>query len=407
MAKTLLIVGVDPGTTSAYAALDTDGNLVAFDSGKTFDLSILINELILAGKTLVVGCDKKTTPSFVYRYATKVGASLVTPKADLLVAEKKKAVDQFCEKHGVKMHNTHESDALASALFAYKEVRTTIEKVKNAMKKSGDKKYQDRVMELVIQDGLSIQLALEIAKDKEDETTRLIKKVLDKRPSEPEMRITKGEEVTRLYDKIKRQNKLLDAVRKDNNRLKADNQTLLSQKTGLERKLKRAVDTAKGQAERKIGRKNDKTSLLRREIKRKDDQIEQLTRYHEIHRDMLSTAKKSYILKRLATLGYSEYLKKKKLLMVDTNDILYVSDPSIFSRKTIDALKDMVTFIVFSKRPPILVSKSFICIDARKLNIKESEDFAIVDKKSFDSMVDDDRLLDRIVDEYKSSRKQI
>ena len=45
MEKKLLIAGIDPGTTTAYALLDLKGNIVRVESSKEFNLNTLIKKI--------------------------------------------------------------------------------------------------------------------------------------------------------------------------------------------------------------------------------------------------------------------------------------------------------------------------------------------------------------------------
>ena len=90
MDKNLLIIGVDPGTTLAYAILDINGNLIKLRSSKNLSLSKLIFDTIKYGKIVIVGCDVAKVPGFVQDYAIKVGAKLIYPKEDLSVVEKRR-----------------------------------------------------------------------------------------------------------------------------------------------------------------------------------------------------------------------------------------------------------------------------------------------------------------------------
>ena len=60
--KQLLIVGIDPGTTLGYAAIDFEGNLVKVWSEKNLDMGSLISKLIRLGRPLIVAGDKEYNP---------------------------------------------------------------------------------------------------------------------------------------------------------------------------------------------------------------------------------------------------------------------------------------------------------------------------------------------------------
>jgi predicted RNase H-like nuclease (RuvC/YqgF family) len=121
--RKLLIVGIDPGTTTAYAVLGIEGNLIHLDSSKQLDLKLLISETISHGKAVLVGTDKAKVPNLVESFATKLGARIVSPQEDLKVDEKREMVSNF------NFGDEHQGDALASALFAYKETKALLDKI--------------------------------------------------------------------------------------------------------------------------------------------------------------------------------------------------------------------------------------------------------------------------------------
>ena len=64
--KKLLIVGIDPGMTTAYAVLDIEGNFIHSHSSKQFDLNMIISETIRMGKAILVGTDKAKIPMILF-----------------------------------------------------------------------------------------------------------------------------------------------------------------------------------------------------------------------------------------------------------------------------------------------------------------------------------------------------
>src|SRR3989344_1898034 len=109
--RKLLIVGLDPGITTAYAVLDIDGNPLSFSSSKELSLNPLISEITEYGRVIITGTDKQKIPSLIQEFAAKTGSRVLNPKEDLKVQDKKNMTSGFSLK------NDHERDALASALF--------------------------------------------------------------------------------------------------------------------------------------------------------------------------------------------------------------------------------------------------------------------------------------------------
>jgi predicted RNase H-like nuclease (RuvC/YqgF family) len=122
-----VIIGVDPGSTSAVAALDLEGNLVEKKSGKNFPPREIISEVIEAGKPVLVASDKAKAPSSVEKIANSLGAEIFEPEEDL-DAERKRKLG--------KGENSHEKDAVAAARHAYRKMNNEIEKIKRKTRES-------------------------------------------------------------------------------------------------------------------------------------------------------------------------------------------------------------------------------------------------------------------------------
>lgn len=118
--KKALIIGIDPGSTSAVAAVDLDGEIQLLESGKNFPPSEIIERIVKVGRPVVVASDKGKTPSTVEDIRTSLGAELYEPEEDL-DSERKKELG--------KGANSHEKDAVASAFYAYNNLQREIRKI--------------------------------------------------------------------------------------------------------------------------------------------------------------------------------------------------------------------------------------------------------------------------------------
>lgn len=132
-----LIVGVDPGSTSAVAAVNLDGELKLLESDKELGKNDIINHIIRTGKPVIIACDTAKMPSTVDKIASSLGAKRFEPEEDLSSRWKKS------NGRGV---NSHEKDAHASALNAYKNLQREIRKIKSIS--SEEEKSEKEVAEL-------------------------------------------------------------------------------------------------------------------------------------------------------------------------------------------------------------------------------------------------------------------
>jgi predicted RNase H-like nuclease (RuvC/YqgF family) len=140
-----LIVGVDPGTTCAVAAVDLQGTIVGVHSSKDLGMSQVVNYIISLGKPSIIASDVCPAPDFVAGIATSFGVGLFCPKTSLSVNEKLTITRPF------EPQDAHQRDALAAALNAY----TAFQKKLSKMDAQG---LPDQVKHVVLQ-GKSIARA--------------------------------------------------------------------------------------------------------------------------------------------------------------------------------------------------------------------------------------------------------
>ncbi len=139
----LLIVGIDPGLTTAIALVDLKGNFVAVKSKKEFGKREMIKFVSRCGKPLIVASDKKKPPRFTKKFASALGCKLFFPENDMLVEEKNSLTKELELR-------AHEKDAAASALNAYKNYAMHFSKIDTALSSLGFEKYGDSVKEMIL-----------------------------------------------------------------------------------------------------------------------------------------------------------------------------------------------------------------------------------------------------------------
>ncbi len=107
-----LIVGIDPGKTSAIACLDLDGGIVKVKTGRYVGMAWFVNEIQEAGFPVVISSDKEKANSLVSKLSAVFDAVLFVPSTDISVSKKKVIAEKY-------VSNLHERDALASAKMAF------------------------------------------------------------------------------------------------------------------------------------------------------------------------------------------------------------------------------------------------------------------------------------------------
>lgn len=122
-----LIAGIDPGSTSAVAAVSLDREIELLESRKEFPTDEIIRRLVETGKPVVVACDTCKMPSTVEKIARSLGARKFRPDEDL---------DRQRKKELGEGDNSHEIDAVASALYAYNRFQRKISKIEREAEES-------------------------------------------------------------------------------------------------------------------------------------------------------------------------------------------------------------------------------------------------------------------------------
>jgi len=132
-----LIIGIDPGIESGLAILDVEGKLVALHSAKEFGKGDIVSAVSSAGIPLIVSADTNPPPDMVRKVAAMLGAQLYYPPRTLSTSEKEEIVREFISQRGINVKTTHERDALAAAVLAYRTIASKLEKIRKELERMG------------------------------------------------------------------------------------------------------------------------------------------------------------------------------------------------------------------------------------------------------------------------------
>ena len=108
-----VLVGIDPGTTTAAAVVGLDGELLDVISTRTADTAAVIEWIVERGRPIIVAADVTPMPDTVEQIRRSFDAAGWTPPRDLPVDVKKHRTRE------TGYDNDHERDAIAAALGAY------------------------------------------------------------------------------------------------------------------------------------------------------------------------------------------------------------------------------------------------------------------------------------------------
>ncbi|MFC7248689.1 DUF460 domain-containing protein [Halomicroarcula sp. GCM10025324] len=118
-----VVVGVDPGTTTAVAVVSLDGSVLDVYSSRTNDTADVTEWIIEHGRPVVVAADVTPMPETVEKLRRSFSAAGWEPERDLPVDEKKHRTREAA------YDNDHERDAMAAALYAFDAHESQFERV--------------------------------------------------------------------------------------------------------------------------------------------------------------------------------------------------------------------------------------------------------------------------------------
>ncbi len=203
-----LIVGIDPGITSAVAILDLNGNVVHVESGKKLGVNKIAKIISRYGRPVVITTDVVSAPDMVKKIASLFSSKIILPPRNLRVGEKKKVVNEY----GYPVDDDHQRDSLAAAILAYRKYEPLFMKVEKVLLEYGKSEEADIVKKkLILGEANSIKDALKKKELPEEYYELSVEKKKDKKIEALEEKIkelTKANEV--LKDKNEELEKKLD-----------------------------------------------------------------------------------------------------------------------------------------------------------------------------------------------------
>ena len=377
-----LIAGIDPGTTVGWAVLDLHGKHVASGAQKELDLDSLVARLTHLGTVIIVGSDKAKIPSFVEQIATKLGAKVIGPMQDVRVDEKRMMTATY------EFQNSHEMDALASALIAFKKMQPLLNKTRSFLEREKRLGLFEDVAELVIKEEISIRAAISILAPKEE-----IKEVVTEKQK-------RDEDIVHLFS-------MLSRARKDNAILLAKNRELEERLFTAEQQTKilkeKTASLVKPKTPAEIARIKDGQiqSLMQRLKNALQTQSRLMQLVDKLEKTLLQQDKVPIL--RLSRLGWDDIIRNKEL--ITEGCVLFVDDANQMSDRAVEWLHLTGVQIIICGKLPGHRARShlpFACVPADECEVLNK--IALVKRAWLDKVRAERTVLTKIVEEYKKER---
>ena len=241
-----VLVGVDPGTTTAVALVGLDGEVLDVYSSRTVDAAGVTEWIVEHGRPIVVAADVTPMPETVEKLRRSFSAAGWTPDRDLAVDVKQHRTREEA------YDNDHERDAMAAALSAFDDHEDQFERIAAKVPPRED---VGEVTARVVADEESVESVLaERTDDGEDEETGA-----DHRPRE----LTAEEkEIKRLRARVERLEGHVDDLKET-----------IQQKDDQLRAKEKEIEQARSEERREV-RKDREVTRLERENERLERELE-------------------------------------------------------------------------------------------------------------------------------------
>lgn len=394
-----LIVGIDPGTTIGLCIIDFNANLIELSSHRNIKIYSIIKRIIENGKAIVISCDKKKIPEYVNEIRATLGCIVSAPKEDLSTIEKEMIVKEFGFDEAVK--DSHQRDACASALFAYKRLRQKIDKIRD---KTGEELPSQGILSGVLINNYNIKKAIDI-----EEKRLLDLESKGKREEKSEKkRKEKGEERSELknkgkYEAMKRELELLE---KSNALLKQRLEELSDKKSSedksfnsIKEEIKRIIKS--NDAEKKLLR------LLINDIRKENIQI---NRRYKRAREELKSIKDAAVDSSTGFCWYCDHLKKDRIkrMNLELNREIIVKQLYELRNPVIEELKrhNARVFYIEGHKNEIerLRQEGIFVAQIKGVKIRIFNNVACFNAREKEAIIKNKSIIEDIVEEYKRNR---
>ncbi|MES3160042.1 MAG: DUF460 domain-containing protein [Halorubrum sp.] len=412
-----VIVGIDPGTTTAAAVVGLDGTVHALYSSRTADTAAVTEWIIEQGRPIIVAADVEPMPETVEKFRRSFDAAGWRPTTDLPVDEKlHRTRETTCE-------NDHERDALAAALYAYDDHADQFERI---TEKTPPRLDREAVIAGVVAGGASVEAVIEdLREDTGDDGGDGDDS--DEDPTEPQ-RTEEEETIRRLRERV--------------DRLESHTESLESE---LDERDERIAELEEALSEAK--REERIEARTRREVSRLERETERLERERDEAREAVADLeRKVETLKELWKLDHSNFtdvaegeglvsVKVVEQFTLDdidaadeayglvAGDVVYLRDASGAGRRTAERLADTEPRAVIRDgnlsevADQVLFDHEIPVVSVDAVPVREVDELAVADEAALEAAIDDwesraerrrrdekAERLDRIISEHRAGR---
>ncbi len=380
-----VIVGIDPGTTTAVALTDFDGSVLDVWSSRTADTAEVIEWIVEHGRPAVVAADVEPMPETVEKIRRSFDAAGWIPERDLPVDRKlhrtrKEAYD-----------NDHERDAMAAALFAFDDHEDQFERISAKVPPQFDR---EEIIARVVASEESVEAVIDSLT--EDETEESSSNAHDPRELTPEEK------------QIKRLNARIDRLESHVEDLQSTVESKDERIAELESELSEARREERRDARerREVTRLQRENERLKRELSESESETDalegKLERLKELwkldHSNFADVAEEKRDLvpvKPVAQFTTDAIEHADESYGIAPGDVVYLRDASGAGRRTAKRLVEYEPRVVLregqisEQADEILFEHEIPVGPAEEVTIQEVDELAVARESEVEAVIDD------------------
>ncbi|WP_114578248.1 DUF460 domain-containing protein [Saliphagus sp. LR7] len=406
-----VLVGIDPGTTTAVAIVSLSGEVLDVRSSRTGDHADVIEWIVERGRPVVVAADVTPMPETVEKIRRSFDAAAWTPDSDLPIDEKQhRTRDEAYE-------NDHQRDAMAAALFAVDDHADQFERIARKVPPGLDR---GAVTARVVAGGESVEAVLRDLDDDEeaeDEATDHEPREL----TEEERRIKDLEaQVDRLDSHVDR---LENRLQQRDERIEELEGKLAESRSEERREVRRNREVTR--LERRVNAVEDERDEAREEVEALERKVERMKELWKL--DHSNFADVSEERAGLVPVKVVEKFTNEAIRAADeaygiaSDDVVYLRDASGAGRSTAEllaefdprivlkegGLSEMADAILFDREVPVAPADDVAMQEVDELAVAREEEVEAAIEEWRDRAEDREKarkasMVDRLISEHRA-----
>jgi len=404
-----VVVGIDPGTTTAVAVVNLNGELLNVMSSRSADTADVIEWTIERGRPVVVAADVETMPTNVEKIRRSFDARGWTPETDLRVVEKKRATDEWTYE------NDHERDAAAAALLAHADHAEQFDRVRE--KTPGDVD-EGEVLSRVLVDETTVESAIEKVRDESEDdeggeggTTEEEERIRGLQNKVTDLK----SETEDLEERVERKNNRIDELEDELRNARSEQARDVRERDEVERLLRKNDE---------LRRKLKRERRARKATRQKLNRLKKLWRVE--HPDFADELGDDYaVVKAVEEFTKSALDDAEGSFGLREGDIVLLEDASGAGRATAERLASVEPRLVLKngsmsdEADEILFDAGVPVGEADEVEMRRIDEFGIVRDEDIEDAVHrweeraeerrlqrNEEMVDKLITEYRVERKR-